>query len=171
MMCGITGTPGTGKSMIGDVLSRRGHTVVHLTSTVGPYVTGEDEERDARIVDTDRWAAEFRQVDGFVEGHLAHYLPCDKIVVLRCRPDELKKRLAQRKYREAKIRENAEAEALDVCLIETVGEFDPPQIFELDTTGRDAGYCADRIEGFFRGDIPADFGHIDWSAYLGVNPP
>jgi len=170
-MCGITGTPGTGKSIIGDVLSRRGHTVVHLTSTVGPYVTGEDEERDVQIIDTDRWAAEFRPVDGFVEGHLAHYLPCDKIVVLRCRPDELKKRLAQRKYREAKIRENAEAEALDVCLIETAGEFDPSQIFELDTTGRDAGYCADRIEGFFRGEIPADFGHIDWSAYLGVNPP
>ncbi len=35
MMCGITGTPGTGKSMIGDELARRGHTVVHLTI---PYV-------------------------------------------------------------------------------------------------------------------------------------
>ena len=100
MMCGITGTPGTGKSMIGDELSRRGHRVVHLTSTVGPYVVGEDEERDAQIIDTDRWVAEFVPVDGFVEGHIAHLLPCDRIVVLRCRPDELRKRLAQRKYRE-----------------------------------------------------------------------
>ena len=86
--------------MIGDELARRGHTVVHLTTTVGPYVTGEDEERDAQIIDIDRWAAEFVPVDGFVEGHIAHLLPCDRIVVLRCRPDELKKRLAQRKYRE-----------------------------------------------------------------------
>jgi adenylate kinase len=154
--------------MIGTELARRGHTMVNLTTTVAPYVTGEDEERDARIIDVDRWAAEFVPVDGFVEGHIAHLLPCDRIVVLRCRPDELKKRLAQRKYHEAKIRENAEAEALDVCLIETVEAFDPSQIFELDTTGHDAGYCADRIEGFYRGDIPADFGHLDWSEFLEI---
>jgi len=166
MMCGITGTPGTGKSMIGTELARRGHTVVHLAATVGPYVIGEDEERDARIIDTDRWAAGFVPVDGFVEGHIAHLLPCDRVVVLRCRPDELRKRLRQRKYREKKIRENADAEALDVCLIETVEAFLPSQILEIDTTGHDAAYGAGLIEGFFRGEVPADFGHIDWSAYL-----
>jgi adenylate kinase len=170
MMCGITGTPGTGKSMIGCELARRGHNVVHLTATVGPYVIGEDEERDAQIIDVDRWAAEFVPVDGFVEGHMAHLLPCDRIVVLRCRPDELRVRLAQRKYQQRKIQENADAEALDVCLIETVETFEPSQIFELDTTGHDALWCADRIEGFARGEIPADFGHIDWSGYLEVVP-
>jgi adenylate kinase len=170
MMCGITGTPGTGKSMIGCELARRGHTVVHLTATVGPYVIGEDEERDAQIIDVDRWAAEFVPVDGFAEGHMAHLLSCDRIVVLRCRPDELRVRLAQRKYRETKIRENAEAEALDVCLIETVEAFEPSQIFELDTTGKDVFWCADRIERFAREEIPADFGHIDWSGYLEVVP-
>lgn len=170
MMCGITGTPGTGKSMTGEELSRRGHTVVHLTATIGPYVIGEDEERGAQIIDTDRWAAEFVPVDGFVEGHIAHLLPCDKIVVLRCRPDELKKRLAQRKYRPEKIRENADAEALDVCLIETVENFEPGRILEIDTTGHDASFSADRIEGFARGTVPADFGHIDWSGFLGVTP-
>ena len=168
MMCGITGTPGTGKSMTGEELSRRGYSVVHLTTTVGPYVIGEDEERDAQIIDTDRWAAEFVPVEGFVEGHIAHLLRCDKIVVLRCRPDELEKRLAQRKYREKKIRENADAEALDVCLIETVENFIPSQILEIDTTGHDAAFSADLIEGFIRGEIPADFGHIDWSGYLEV---
>ncbi len=166
MMCGITGTPGTGKSAIGNELSRRRHTVVHLTSTVGPYVIGEDEERDTRIIDVDRWAAEFIPVNGFVEGHLAHLLPCDRIIVLRCRPDELMKRLALRKYPEKKIRENTGAEAIDVCLIETVENFDSLQILELDTTGHTTGYCADRIEKFVRGEIPADFGHIDWSGYL-----
>ena len=155
--------------MIGEELARRGYTVVHQAMTVGPYVTGDDEERDVQVIDVDRWADEFRPVDGFVEGHMAHYLPCDRIVVLRCRPDELKTRLAQRKYRASKIKENAEAEALDVCLIETVEEFDSPQIFELDTTGRDAAWCADKIEGFFKGELAADFGHIDWSAFLEVN--
>jgi adenylate kinase len=169
MMCGITGTPGTGKSLVGTELIRRGHTVVHLTATVGPYVIGDDEERDTQLIDVDRWAEEFVPVDGFVEGHIAHLLPCDRIVVLRCRPDELKKRLAQRKYRREKIQENTDAEALDVCLIETVENFRPEQILELDTTGHDAAYCADRIEQFVKGEIPAGFGSIDWSGFLEVH--
>ena len=69
--------------MIGTELARRGHTVVPLTATVGPYVIGNDDDRDARIIDVDRWAAEFVPVDGFVEGHIAHLLPCDRVVVLR----------------------------------------------------------------------------------------
>ncbi len=170
MMCGITGTPGTGKSAIGSELAKRGHVVIHLTDTVGPYVTGEDELRDAQIIDVERWAAEFTPVDGFVEGHFAHMLPCDRIVVLRCRPDVLSTRLARRKYREQKIRENLEAEALDVCLIETVEDFEPGVIFELDTTEKSPEDCAGLIKGFAAGRIPAGFGKIDFSAYLEVTP-
>jgi adenylate kinase len=168
MMCGITGTPGTGKSMVSEELARRGHTVVHITDTVAPYVSGNDVERDAHIIDVDWWAAEFVPVDGFVEGHIAHLLPCDRIVVLRCRPDVLKNRLSSRNYREEKILENADAEALDVCLIETVEEFKPYQILELDTTVHDIQYCADQIERFVKGDIPSGFGTIDWTAFLEV---
>jgi adenylate kinase len=166
MMCGITGTPGTGKSAIGNEMAHRGHRVVHLTDTVGPYVTGMDEERDAQIIDEERWADEFVPVDGFVEGHMAHYLPCDRIVVLRCRPDVLKQRLALRKYREEKIRENAEAEALDAILIETDEAFEPDQILEIDTTDRTPLASAELIEAFAKGEIPAEYGNTDWSAYL-----
>jgi adenylate kinase len=168
MMCGITGTPGTGKTRVSEELARRGHTVVHLTDTVASYVSGNDVERDARIIDVDRWAAEFVPVDGFVEGHIAHLLPCDRIVVLRCRPDVLKNRLSSRNYREEKILENSDAEALDVCLIETVEDYKPYQILELDTTVHDIPYCADQIERFVKGDIPSGFGTIDWTAFLEV---
>ena len=169
MMCGITGTPGTGKSLIGDELARRGHKVVHLTDTIHPYITGDDEQRDTQIFDDERWAAEFVPVDGFVEGHFAHLLPCDRIVVLRCRPDELKKRLEQRKYPASKIMENVDAEALDDCLIETVGLHNAANIFELDTTGNDPVFCADQIEGFVARKIPAQFGTLDWSGFLEVH--
>lgn len=169
MMCGITGTPGTGKSLTGDELARRGHTVVHLTDTIRPYITGDDELRDTQIFDDERWAAEFVKVDGFVEGHFAHLLPCDRIVVLRCRPDELRVRLQQRKYHERKIGENVDAEALDDCLIETLELHDRANIFELDTTGHDPLFCADQIEGFVAGKIPAQFGALDWSAFLEVH--
>jgi adenylate kinase len=169
MMCGITGTPGTGKTLVGTELARRGYTVVHLTTTVGPYVIGDDGERDAQIIDIDRWAEEFVRVDGFVEGHIAHLLPCDRIVVLRCHPDELKKRLGRRKYRKKKILENADAEALDVCLIETVEAFNPEQILELDTTDQQAVDCADKIELFVQNKIPSAYGTIDWSGFLEVH--
>jgi adenylate kinase len=167
MMCGLTGTPGTGKSIVADELGHRGYTVVHLVDTVRPYIISEDEERDTQVIDVERWARGFAPVDGFVEGHFAHWLACDRIVVLRCRPDELKKRLMKRKYPQTKIRENVEAEALDVCLIETVELHDPSRILELDTTGHGPVYCADRIERFVKNEIPAEFGTIDWSAFAG----
>jgi len=167
-MCGITGTPGTGKSRVAEELARRGHVVVHLVDTVRDYVIGMDEERDTQVIDVERWAAAFRPVDGFVEGHLAHFLPCDRIVVLRCRPDILAERLLQRKYRKEKIDENAEAEALDACLIEATERFSSSQILELDTTGKEAPFCALQVERFYRGEIPAAFGSIDWSGYLKV---
>jgi adenylate kinase len=168
MMCGITGTPGTGKSSVGTELSRRGRTVIRIADTVRPYVIGKDKERDTEIIDVDRWIEEFVPVDGFAEGHFAHLLPCDRIVVLRCRPDVLKGRLARRNYREKKIKENVQAEALDTCLIETVELYDPGKILELDTTARDAVSCADEIEQFANGEIPASFGRLDWSEFLEV---
>jgi adenylate kinase len=170
MMCGITGTPGTGKTTIADELARRGHRVVHITDIVRPYVLGKDPERDTQIIDTDRMVDEFTLFDGFVEGHFAHLLPCDRIVVLRLRPDELAARLRTRGYSADKIGENRDAEALDVCLIETVMQYEPSQVFELDTTGKSPAGCADAIEQFYRGEIPASFGSIDWSAYAEVSP-
>ena len=165
-MCGITGTPGTGKSSAADELALRGYPVVHLAETVKDYVVGEDRERDTRIIDEDRWAGEFIPVEGFVEGHLAHLLPCDRVVVLRCRPDILLARLRSRGYREEKCRENAEAEALDVCLIETLDIHPPGHILEVDSSGIPASKVADLIEGFLEGSIPPSHGGIDWSDYL-----
>jgi adenylate kinase len=166
MMCGITGTPGTGKSSAADELALRGYYVVRLTETIKDYVVGEDRERDSRIIDEDRWAREFIPVEGFVEGHLAHLLPCDRVVILRCRPDILLARLRSRGYREEKSRENAEAEALDVCLIETLERHGPEHVLELDVTEISPVKVADLIEDFLRGRIPPTHGRIDWSDYL-----
>jgi adenylate kinase len=166
MMYGITGTPGTGKTSIAGELAGRGYPVMRLRDTVNPYVLERDDERDTLVIDEELWAAEFTPVDGFVEGQLAHLLPCDKVVILRCRPDVLEKRLTLRDYAPEKIRENVEAEALDVILIETLEEHHGSQIYELDTTDKDIRECADLIERFIKGELPASFGSIDWSAYL-----
>jgi adenylate kinase len=166
MMIGITGTPGTGKTSAAEELKRRGHRVVHLTETVEGYIVEEDRLRQTRVVDIDRWVEEFEPIDGIVEGHLAHLLPCDLVVVLRCRPDVLRQRLNARNYSREKIAENVEAEALDVILIETVEEHPDDAILEVDTTGLSTVACADRIEQFIRGELPPSYGFIDWTDYL-----
>jgi adenylate kinase len=166
MMCGITGTPGTGKSAAGDALQWQGYTVVRVKDTTAPYVIGTDTERNTAIIDEERWAAGFRRVDGFVEGLLAHYLPVDRIVVLRCNPKTLKERLRARGYPEEKVLENAECEALDLVLIETAERHLPGNILEIDTTQIPPETVAGQILGFVKGTVRASFGRIDWSDYL-----
>ena len=168
-MFGITGIPGTGKSTLADLLATRGFRILHLSGTYGPYLLEQDEYRNTMVVDEERWASEFPGFDGIVEGHLAHLLPCDLVVVLRCRPDILACRLKERGYSPAKISENSLAEAIDVILIETLEMFSPEQVYELDTTDKPIQDCADLAEYFFRGVLPPSHGSIDWSGYAGMN--
>lgn len=165
-MIGITGTPCCGKTSVARVLESRGYKVTDLKKTVAEYVVGHDDERDSYIVDEEAWAENFGYVPGFVEGAFAHYLACDKIVVLRCRPDVLRSRLEKRGYSAEKIRENLEAEALDVILTETVEGFASEQIYEIDTTNINSENTADLIVSFAAGKIPASFGEFDWSEYV-----
>lgn len=166
MLIGITGTPGCGKTSAAEELRRRGIPVLDLKTTVSPFIVGNED--DADVIDTDAWADSLVEsgIDGFVEGAFAHYLPCDKLIILRCRPDVLKERLAPRGYSESKISENAEAEALDVILIEAVDEFSPEQLFEIDTTNTNIEKTADMICEFAEGKLPAAFGSLDWSEYV-----
>ncbi len=167
-MYGITGTPGTGKSSVAGTLREQGFRVLHLSETTGDYVIEQDPLRETLVIDEERWAAEFVPFDGVVEGHLAHLLPCDRVAVLRCRPDILADRLRRRGYGEGKVRENALAEALDVVLVETLELFSPEQVYELDTTDMSIQECSYRIGRFFRGEIPPQSGFLDWSSYIGM---
>lgn len=166
MMYGITGTPGTGKSSVGTELSRRGYRVIHLVDTIQPYIIEQDRERGTAVVDEERWAKEFIPIDGFVEGHLAHYLPCDLIIILRCRPDILEARLRSRGYTWPKIRENAESEAMDLILSQTAARFGDGQIHEIDTTHITVQDVADQVERVKTGADPLVYGTLDWSEYL-----
>lgn len=166
MMIGITGTPGCGKTSVAELLREMGHPVLDLKTTVGPFVLEHDDASGSDIVDVDAWADAFPYTEGFVEGAFAHYLPCDKIIILRCRPDVLRERLAPRGYSEEKIRENVEAEALDVILIETVDAFASEQIYEIDTTSTERESVVRSIISFVKGESPASFGLLDWSEYI-----
>lgn len=164
-MVGITGTPGTGKSAAADELFARGFFVTDLKKTVVPYIIEHDEVSDTDDVDVDLWAENFPYTDGFLEGSLAHFLSCDKIIILRCRPDLLAERLRRRNYSKEKIAENCEAEALDVILCETADMFSSEQIYEIDTTYIDTSSVANQILAFTHGEREASFGTLDWSEF------
>ncbi|KAF5062430.1 AAA domain protein [anaerobic digester metagenome] len=167
-MVGIAGTPGTGKTAVGDEIARRGERVVRVAETVGPFVVAEED--GVREVDEEAWSASFEPVDGYVEGGLAHLLSCDRLVILRCRPDVLERRLAARGYSPAKVRENVEAEALDVVLCEALELHSPDRILEIETTDRKVEETADLVAAFVAGFEPPSHGRLDFSGYLAVGP-
>jgi adenylate kinase len=168
MMVGIAGTPGTGKTAVGDVLAVRGHRVVRVAETIAPFVLGEED--GVREVDEEAWAAAFAPVDGYVEGGLAHFLPCDRLAILRCRPDVLRARLEARGYLPAKVDENVEAEALDVVLCEALERHPPEHVLEIETTALSPEETADLIEAFAAGRLAPAHGTLDFSAFLGGAP-
>ncbi|MDD1755541.1 MAG: adenylate kinase family protein [Methanomassiliicoccales archaeon] len=168
MRVALSGTPGTGKTSVGEALARRGHTVVevnHLAKEKG-LLGRRDRRRETREVDTaalDKAISEDERLRGAIlVGHLSHLLTVDLIVVLRCRPSVLAIRLADRKYPEAKVKENVEAEALDVVLIEAAETGRP--VLEIDTTAMSVDGVVEAMEEILAGEREKyAIGHIDWS--------
>lgn len=130
----LTGTPGTGKSTlargVADLIQV--HELGEVARQVGAVV-GRDQQRQTDEVDLDVLAAATTDLVGLLVGHYAHDLPVDFVVVLRTPPGELATRLRARGYPEAKVRENAEVEALDLILSEAVATGAP--VAEHLTTG------------------------------------
>ena len=168
----LTGTPGTGKSSVATRLSKKtGMHLIRVNDIVDEGLTiGVDVKRGSKIVDTEKLEARLGRLirgDTIVEGHLSHLLSGDVVVVLRTRPDVLETRLGERGFDEEKVRENVEAEAIDVCLVESL-EFHT-RVYEVDTSEKTPGEAAGDIlkilDGETRGYEP---GKIDWSeGYFG----
>lgn len=163
----ITGTPGTGKSSATELLEDE-FEVVHLNEVVreAELWTERDEDRDSLVADIDAVADHLGDWEGIVESHLAHYLDAERVVVLRCRPDVLEERLRERGEPEAKARENAESEALDVILSEAVQRHGRDAVYEIDTTEQSPESVADAIRAVVAGEREPSAGTVDFTDYL-----
>ncbi|MFP4169574.1 MAG: adenylate kinase family protein [Methanomassiliicoccales archaeon] len=166
-MIAITGTPGTGKSTVGKALRSRGYEVIDLGRLIeeGELLGELDPVRDTHEVDLDALDELVREKGGdeaIVVGHLAHCLSVDRAVVLRCRPPVLEERLRARGWSEAKIRENLEAEACDIILVESLEEVD--RVFEIDVSSMGPEQVLSAVEDILKGR-GEDYapGQVDWS--------
>lgn len=170
MIVAVTGTPGTGKTTAVERVETDLE-IVHLNDVLrereSELTTGTDPDRDSSIADLDAIDASFADRDDLlIESHLAHRLDVDRVIVLRCHPRELERRLQRRGSDREKARENAEAEALDVILSEAVTEHGLDAVYEIDTTDRTPEAVASEIQAVLVGDREPSAGTVDFIAYL-----
>lgn len=175
MLIAITGTPGVGKTSASYVLQDKGFKNIDLNKVAVEegFIVGIDKERDSKIIDLDKLNDYVKnqyktEKVVFLVGHVSHLLKnVDKVIVLRCHPDELRKRLSEKKWVEKKIRENLEAEILDVILCESLEVHSKRNVFEIDTTGLSidavASSVIEIVNNDFRHMEKYKIGKIDWS--------
>ncbi|WP_135828356.1 adenylate kinase family protein [Halorussus halobius] len=175
MRVAVTGTPGTGKTTAVEALEAdpafadRDLDVVHLNDLIRDEElwTDRDAERDSLVADLDAVGERLAGRDDLlVESHLAHHLDVDRVVVLRCHPEELERRLRDRGESEAKATENAESEALDVVLSAAVSEHGIENVYEIDATECDPEAVAAEILAVLAGERDPSAGEVDFVEYL-----
>ncbi len=146
----ISGTPGTGKTVLGKAIVKEGERGEHLElgeviKEEGLYL-GYDHERDTLIMDGEKFQERIREIiekdeekEGFlvIDGHVADLIPedlVDLVVVLKCNPKVLRERLKEKDYFEEKIEENVEAEIMEICLNDALEAFGEEKIMVMDTS-------------------------------------
>ncbi len=167
MIVALTGTPGTGKTSVSEILRKKGYAVVDLNRVVKQhnFVFDYDKERKCRVADIkkiDDYIQKQNKNPIIVEGHIAHLLSVDTVIVLRCSPRILSKRLKKKKYDKKKILENAEAEAVDAVTVEALERC--KNVYEIDTTKITQEKVAEDVEKILGGKFKNyKVGNVDWS--------
>ncbi len=163
----ITGSPGTGKSLIAKQLSRQlGVPLVQIRKVaIENLLVGKRHEVDIRRL-TRALSFLKKEKDFVAEGHLAceMRLPADFIFVLRTNPDTLKKRLAKRKYPKGKLAENLMAEMLDYCTQRCENVYGRKPL-ELDTSRLTVAASARKLASAVK-QKKKKLDSVDYSKYL-----
>lgn len=157
MKVGITGTPGTGKTSVADKLDKQ---VISMKEFAKERELGK--QNNLFEIDVEAVNEELPE-DYWIEGHLAHKLDLDYCIILRTRPDVLEHRLKERGYSEGKIKENVEAEAMDLILSEaSEGGF---PVYEINTSEKSVQQTVEEIREAVN-ERKEKSGIVNWMDYL-----
>lgn len=172
MVIAVSGTPGTGKSVFARAIARKlGVQVIDLNALIKEKKIYKLDTDGTRIANLPKMRKEFvraiRDSRGpiVVEGLLAHLLPkkyLTHIIILRTRPKVLERRLRTRKYSKAKTRDNVEAEALDIILLEAVQVHGVSRVYEIDATKLKPGAAVRLFLDALAGKISLGPGKVNW---------
>lgn len=165
MKVAVTGTPGAGKTTVARRLAEElGYEYFDATERVNEGASaGYDKDRGVPVADIEALREEVPK-DTVIDGHISHRLSPDYVVVLRCAPDVLRRRLEERGWPKKKTDENVNSEALDVVLAEAL-ESDAP-VFEYNTTDATPDETVRRLLQAIE-DREERHGIVDWSAHIG----
>ena len=156
----LTGTPGTGKTSLKKHLNKK---IISLSEYY--------EQASEGKTDNGEWIVDIEKLDNiledsdcnFFEGNFSHKLDkIDKVIVLRCDPQILEKRLESRNYSKNKVRENLEAEAIGLIYSEAIEIRDRANVFQVDNSTRKPQETANIIEQYINDNIKVEE-EIDYS--------
>jgi adenylate kinase len=175
----VTGTPGVGKTAVSRLLASKLN-ALHID--LGELVkrenltSGIDKVRDSLIADINEVSTRVQEIikkcdrNVIIDGHYAVdvVLPdsVDFVFVLRRNPDELKKAMEERGFREEKIYENLAAEILDVCLVDAISACGSEKVCEIDTSDRDIEEVVGDVFLILKGKKKCQIGIVDWLGKL-----
>jgi adenylate kinase len=145
----VTGTPGTGKTTVSRLLAKAVHAKYVNPEILLPRKGIDytyDERRKTRIVSIRRLRSSLASLAGrtdrglIIDSHIAFKITSSprlqRVIVLRCNPAVLERRLKRKHWSKRKISENVLAEILDICLWNAVQNYGWRRISEIDTTDK-----------------------------------
>ncbi|MBU0586889.1 adenylate kinase family protein [Candidatus Micrarchaeota archaeon] len=154
----ITGTPATGKTTVAKHL---GHLLNYEILNIKDFVNRKKlyvkninpKEVDLKKLRRSLIPETKKQKNLIIEGHLACeiQLPAAYVIVLRCNPKELEKRMRKRGYKKSKIEENMLAELLDYCTQLSKQKYPNSKIFEIETSRMASLGIANKIKNIISG--------------------
>jgi len=165
----ISGCGGVGKTTVARLLAKRlGYKFLRLDVVAKrkKFFLGYDKKRKSWIVDMKKLRKEFlklkkKNCDMVVESLYAHEFPADFIIVLRCNPKVLEKRLRKKYSWHTKVTENLEAEMLGIITYEALQR--SKKVFEVDTSKKKPWQAVAAIEKILIGrGSKYKAGRIDW---------
>ncbi|MEM3074156.1 MAG: adenylate kinase family protein, partial [Nitrososphaerales archaeon] len=167
----VVGTPGTGKKTLSRLLSSHlqvEYLDVNEVAIQKGAVIGKDGEE--YVVSTSKLRRILLPMSVgkpmILSGHLIPSVlnksEVELVILLRCAPEVLEKRLAERGYSQDKIRENVAAEILGVVAAEALKRFGVKKVSEHDTSNKSPSDTFAEVLEVILGKAPLNAPKIDW---------